>query len=233
METFKVTVPLEQGMVAGSPVRACLDEKTQLVALVTCADKDTVPPAELRAAGDACSVDTVGVLSEAHDGEAGTIIPIPANKTTTTDSMRARLNFLRPPRNGENNDSSRLGNLRVPRNGRRLVNIYAAPFSRFGRLWFDQLTLNHDGTQKRSWPIGPNDPKWSRRSDVLEGVGRPTGERSAVTPVKPRRLIRQRWAAIVERAIRERLDLDVLEEVLAREEAERTDLIGKVRQWAS
>jgi len=42
--TTSVTLPFEQGMVTGNPVIGSFDEKAQLVALVTVADKVTDPP---------------------------------------------------------------------------------------------------------------------------------------------------------------------------------------------
>jgi hypothetical protein len=65
-------VPLEQGTVVGNPVTTRLEEKTQLVALVTCADKLTDPPEGLREEGVTANDDTVGFtgLTEVANAEA-------------------------------------------------------------------------------------------------------------------------------------------------------------------
>ena len=87
--TFCVTAPLVQGTVAGRPERAGLEEKTQLVALVTWAERPTDPPEAPREVGAAAKDDTVGFAGVAWDTDGA---------ITTTAAVRARAN--RAPREG-------------------------------------------------------------------------------------------------------------------------------------
>jgi hypothetical protein len=58
--TTSVTLPLEQGIVAGNPLTTLFDENAQLVALVTAADKVTDPPKGPREDGVTANDDAVG-----------------------------------------------------------------------------------------------------------------------------------------------------------------------------
>ena len=55
------TVPLEHGTVAGRPERAGVDEKAQLVAWSTWAERVTLPPEAVSDVGAAAKFDTVGL----------------------------------------------------------------------------------------------------------------------------------------------------------------------------
>jgi hypothetical protein len=61
--TTSVTVPFEQGIVTGNPVTPRPEEKSQLVAFATRADKVTDPPEALRADGVTANDDTAGFTS--------------------------------------------------------------------------------------------------------------------------------------------------------------------------
>jgi hypothetical protein len=65
--TGSVTVPFEQGTVAGSPGMAGEDENVQLVALATVADRVTDPPAEVTDEGMTVGVDTIGAGAAATE----------------------------------------------------------------------------------------------------------------------------------------------------------------------
>jgi len=58
--TTSVTVPLEHGIVVGNPVATRREEKLQVMAFVTCADKVTDPPEALSPDGVTENDDTVG-----------------------------------------------------------------------------------------------------------------------------------------------------------------------------
>jgi hypothetical protein len=91
--TPSLTDPLEQGTVAGRPATAGLEEKTQLTAFVTSAERVTGPPAELSEDGVATKEETLGtgVLTsvEAAEGEADAIADTPARQRVRAALMEA------------------------------------------------------------------------------------------------------------------------------------------------
>ena len=111
-ETPWLTDPEVHGTVAGSPLMAGADEKTQDVALVTFADSDTRPPAEPRVLGVATKAVTVGAVGVLETSgvalAAWDPVAAPANapgaesKPTTSASphptrMAALFRRFRPP----------------------------------------------------------------------------------------------------------------------------------------
>src|ERR1019366_7831655 len=94
--TLSVTVPFEHGVVVGNPVTVRFDEKAQLVAFVTCADKVTEPPEAPREDGATANDDTVGLagLTEAcaTETEPSPARPVRVNVTpATTEAERSRV----------------------------------------------------------------------------------------------------------------------------------------------